>query len=187
MAAHWWCGYAAGRKPTPEDMEFNANRISLGYKVKLGDGQDWAVPVVAACTDRDPKRVCGLPQVYKLATGAEVPEGQPVPGFLLPTAGVHLEVASEFAGLVADANLFLANLEGALGEGEKPAPIGQAETLNFCTACLAVSYRMRVHECIALGLFAQESVNEIVFAAIDAQERFESRAVALANLAEAAA
>jgi hypothetical protein len=165
IAQNWWLGFAPAAKPKPDDLRDFQIPIGNSYKVRLADGNEWEIPIIMPCTHRDPHRQSGLPQVYKTAGGTEFGQEDKIPSFFLKESQVVLEVPEHLRTLVSTA----AEFRDCFLDEDAPSPPSH-KVINFATACLAVIHRVRVNECMALGLFTQESVRSVILAAIDAPE-----------------
>lgn len=133
-----WIGVDRRGTWTPDD--FARSETRSGHKVKLGDGKAWEIPVA------------------RLALGGS---GLPRRRVLTDDGKKVWEVEEQYRALSEFADRAWSFHAGL------PVVITQEETDEACGRALAVNYRMGETEAIALGLFTDTAVREIVLALID--------------------
>lgn len=142
----WWCGYDV--PPRPRDLDRGVPLV--GWPVRLGDGQEWVIPIVQPFRAGDPQRIAGLPCEPQRDNQQRV---RPV-------------VLERYRALVDD-------LQQIAGEGSPPAAGGGYLDFLLATAVrlIGVGYRVTWHEVCALDLLpGAEYVTRVLAAALDAPE-----------------
>jgi len=149
-----WVGWHAAARPGPHELRRPGMGNAGASLVRLGDGQQWMIPRVLACTKRGP-RTDTLPEVYCVND-----DGQ---------AGTRTDQRYDTMVVVAQ------RLLTAWETGDWAATPG-ADNIDFCGALLGVCYRIGPEELLALELLTPENVELIILEAIDALERLKANA-----------
>lgn len=145
----YWVGAVRDRMPGPEDL---ARGDALGGQlVRMGDGQQWSVPVAHPC------RGCGS---VPLSYGVNA-DGTP-----------RVAHAPGYDTLLADANAAYEVITGAVAhgtEGESSVVLrDDIDYIRLCSRVLAWNYRLSVWEVSLLKLLTSVSIMQILEALVDA-------------------
>lgn len=132
----YWLGWNPASLPTPDDLQ--RDTIVSGYWQALGDGQQWACPVI-----RQKHGASNLPDVWRLKDGKVVSTVKP-----------DWQWAWDLSGEVWDA---------MVAEGE----IDQSLAFVWCAKLLSINYRIGPEECSVLGLFGRDEYRDVLQAAVN--------------------
>jgi len=148
-APRYWVGWRPEEPPGPAEL---ARAISLrGAFVRLGDGRQWLIPLVAGHEGRPDAERCGLPRRPTWEGG-----------------GLAWRVRSELAPLVEQAADVLERLTNW--------PARAAECWDYGAALLAAGYRLGATEVLALGLLDEDSLAAVLAVALDMYTRVAATA-----------
>jgi len=147
-----WLGWHPAAIPGPLQLRRSVE-ITAGIQVRLRDGQQWTVPRVLPCCERDPQRADGLPRLYTLDE-----DGTP-----------RLSVPAEYDELIIRCQRFL-----DAWRADRLADLPPPEPAELAAGLLAVGYRISLRELLALELLEQASTRAICHDAIDALERIKA-------------
>lgn len=131
-----WLGYVTNCKPGPDSLQREA--LVSGYDYELGDENIWHAPMI-----RYPAGSANLPQTM----------GVDASGKYVESVVATLTWAWELACKIWD--------DYFLGSG-----ITRSEVFGYAVQCLALNYRIGLHEATALGLFDTDTSGLILKAAI---------------------
>lgn len=149
MSGAFWLGWHRAYRPCAADLK---RPIELsGFRVTLGDGDSWLVPLVCGADGST-----GLPTVYVRGE-----HGQPT-----------LRHDAKYDAVVDAVRPWAESVD----TGVFPA---DDTIFDTAVSVLGVAYRVGPDEALALGLITQQSANAIIMAAADLPRRLSQRAAAL--------
>lgn len=149
----WWIGFDKDSPPGPDDL-LRPEAVP-GYRVFLGDGRWWSVPIA-----RQFPEGTGLPEIIRMGTGNRlVTSIQPA----------YLNLFNRCAAL---AGQYYAQPDSGF-EGVR---IPWEECWSLALDGLAVNYRIGAAEANALALFTRATLQMVVSALIDAPSCDEEHA-----------
>lgn len=137
-----WIGWEPGMKPGPESLR-RGNQLP-GYEVELGDGQIWHAPTIRAFVESPMQFQSKLPGVWGVDDKMQ-PTREPLEQYL---------DAWETSGKI------WASVFG----GAKPLMI---DCYEWAVHCLKLNYRIGAAETALLKLFTDDTIREVLQAAVD--------------------
>lgn len=154
----YWLGFHRGYPPAPERLD--REEMLGSHAVLLLDENEWRVPMVWPCRDRDPDRMQELPNVYQ---GIRL-EAQEEP------TGIREEVQPAYRYVIDAAR----KIAPYVLEDDAPE-LPSREAVPFCAVLLGVNYRIGLPEVLALGLLGARQVLNMLRIAFDIDEFAQAR------------
>lgn len=138
----FWIGFDKESPPAPEDLA--RGKQITGYKMRLGDGQEWVIPIL-----RRPDDSSELPSAFAFAAGGQVTQA------VRPQYRELWEASAEICQWF---------VEGTLIEAARSR---LAELVTWCVRILGVNYRFDCTLQNHLGVIGNEEWASILCYAID--------------------
>lgn len=155
-----WVGCYREAHPTPADLA--RTRMLNGHLVRLGDNQDWLIPVARGQIETDNQELrwyVALPEVIGIDDA-----GNWEPGAVLPQYAELWEIANRWW-----------NIQGEATAEKEADETAESVTVRFdfagvndaALSALATNYRMGKAEVVLLGLFNRRCLYDILNALVD--------------------
>jgi len=140
LPPRYWIGWETTAPPRPVDLQ--RSRLVSGHSVRLGDGNDWIIPV------------CG-------------PVNRSLPQSFLPAPGKKLtmRVVRQYQAIAAESEKWF----DIVGRAEEE--FTWMDAFNYATNLLAINYRLGWYEAGFLGLITTDIFVEILTASLGEPER----------------
>lgn len=154
-----WVGYYAEQKPTPADLIRDVR--TQGYFVKLGDGNDWLVPLARSVADVDGELgyICRLPKRLDIDE-----EGKwTLEAVMAESAGLW-EIACEY---------FEARWNAKIDVEHRQQVLSIENAAEKAVRVLSANYVVSDAECAALGLLTDRNVQLVLDACCDIKNAFD--------------
>ena len=147
VSGGWWVGCETDAPPTPADLEHS--EIIDGHVVRMGDGQQWLVPVARLFSGGT-----ALPQAIVLG-----PNGEKV-----------LRALPAYAAIARHAERVAQDVHIGIGLRERPKdyePMSLLDGWDICVAALALNYRIGPDEASLLEILTTPVVPQVLGALVD--------------------
>lgn len=151
----WWIGFETDDPPGPDDL-IRPGAV-LGYRVRLGDGRWWNVPVA-----RQFPEGTALPAVLRMGGGGRLVRDLPP------------EYVSLFERCAPWATAYYEH-------PDEPLTLAMVDAWRLALDGLAVNYRVGMAEVNALGLFTEATVEAVISCLLDMQTCDEATAARIAQ------
>lgn len=151
-AVAYWIGYDRGEPPTPADLQ--RERILPGRALRLGDGNEWIVPMARQYDTEVEQFVPAVPMRLTVDDDGR-DAAQVVAGYAELWDGA-MAAWNECVRAVAEA----AGEERAELAELEPMPLAEAE--RICAAAIRTNYRAGRLEARALGLFDTATITAML-------------------------
>lgn len=141
-SAPYWLGLERDALPTPHDLARSGDDLVDGFLTRLGDGQEWVVPNVAK-----------IPCDYALGDDG----------------GIVRRTGLRFETLLGRMTWALGVLDREIRDGVSP-DVGEA--IGYAAEMLGVNYRITRDIALALGLFNDRNLGQVLTRSVDLPKLF---------------